>query len=154
MQIPIIVTSAAATDIPALCGLLNELFTQESEFKPDYKAQSRGLAAIIDHPELGGILLARRQDQVLGMVNMLFTVSTALGERVALLEDMVVAPSTRNAGIGSMLIERAIAFAKQNGCKRITLLTDLSNEAAQRFYARHGFEASRMIPLRLNLEEE
>ncbi|HYQ38837.1 MAG TPA: GNAT family N-acetyltransferase, partial [Pseudomonas sp.] len=38
--------------------------------------------------------------------------------------------------------------AREVGCQRITLLTDADNAAAQRFYARHGFGPSPMIPLR------
>lgn len=150
----LIITPATIADIPALCKLLNELFMQEAEFKPDHAAQSRGLASIIEHPEIGSILVARRQDKIVGMVNLLYTVSTALGERVAILEDMVVAPAMRGSGIGSKLIERAVEHARCNGCRRITLLTDQTNQAAQRFYGRHGFKASAMIPLRLTLDEE
>jgi GNAT superfamily N-acetyltransferase len=148
------ITTATTSDIPSLCELLNELFSQEAEFKPDYAAQSRGLACIIDHPEVGSILVARQQDKIVGMVNLLYTVSTALGERVALLEDMVVAPALRGSGLGSSLIARAIEQARTNGCRRITLLTDQTNHSAQRFYAKHGFTASAMIPLRLNLGAE
>ena len=85
------ISPATLTDIPALCELLNVLFTQEQEFNPDVEAQSRGLGKIIADPEIGCILVARRQQQVIGMVNLLYTVSTALGERVAILEDMVIA---------------------------------------------------------------
>jgi len=148
------ITTATISDIPALCELLNELFSQELEFEPDYAAQSRGLACIIDHPEVGSILVARRQDKIVGMVNLLYTVSTALGERVALLEDMVVASAMRGSGIGSSLIARAIELARTNGCRRITLLTDQVNDSAQRFYAKHGFTASAMIPLRLTLDDK
>ena len=146
-----IINPATPSDIPVLCKLLTVLFTQEAEFLPDNVAQTRGLARIINHPEIGCILVARRQDQVLGMVNLLYTVSTALGERVALLEDMVVAESFRSQGIGSQLLAQAITYAKAQSCKRITLLTDHSNQAAQRFYAKHGFSLSPMVPLRLNL---
>jgi hypothetical protein len=80
------ITPANASDIPALCELLALLFSQEADFKPDFDAQSRGLARIISNPEVGIILVARQGSQVLGMVNLLYTVSTALGDRVALLE--------------------------------------------------------------------
>lgn len=145
---------ASISDIPELCELLEILFSQEVEFVPNYEVQSRGLARIISNPEVGIIVLARQSGQVVGMCNLLFTVSTALGERVALLEDMIMSPNYRGSGVGSQLLEQAIKFARLNGCKRITLLTDSANEPAQRFYQRHGFGFSTMIPLRLSLNEQ
>ena len=82
------------------------------------------------------------------MVNLLFTVSTAIGERVALIEDMVVSPSARGSGVGSDLLNHAMDFARLHGVKRITLLTDRENTPAQRFYAKHGFSPSTMVALR------
>lgn len=142
------IEAATPEDIPALCALLSALFAQEAEFTPDAAAQARGLAMIIGDPRVGSVLVARRDGEVVGMVNLLFTVSTALGERVVLLEDMVVAPSVRGAGVGSALLTAAIDFARAQRCPRITLLTDRVNADAQRFYARHGFAASDMLPMR------
>ncbi|MCW5626474.1 MAG: GNAT family N-acetyltransferase [Burkholderiales bacterium] len=147
-----VIDAATASDIPALSELLGILFTQESDFQPDVEAQHRGLAAIIDRPDLGQILVAREAGQAIGMVNLLFTISTALGDRVAWLEDMVVAPRVRASGVGSQLLQRAIDLARSRGCRRITLLTDATNQSAQRFYRRHGFQGSAMIPLRLMLD--
>lgn len=147
-----IIDQASTADIPFLCELLNQLFSLESEFKPDYETQSRGLSSIIASPEIGCILVARHRQQVVGMLNILYTVSTALGGRVAIFEDMVVAESKRNLGIGTLLIEQAIQVARQNDCKRITLLTDRDNQVAQRFYRRLGFKVSTMIPMRLLVE--
>ena len=146
------ITPASAADIPALCELLAVLFAQEADFKPDHAAQRRGLARLIGNPALGLILVARQDGQIVGMVNLLYTLSTALGERVALLEDMVVSPAARGTGIGSRLMQQAIQTARLNECKRITLLTDRANESAQRFYQRHGFGSSAMIPLRLAVD--
>lgn len=142
---------AVQTDVPELCRLLTILFSQEEDFQPDEDAQTRGLSAIIDDPEVGQILVARQDGAVIGMVSLLYTISTALGDRVGLLEDMVVDPDVRSLGAGSLLLEQAIQLARTNGCKRITLLTDRSNESAQRFYQRHGFTSSAMTPLRLML---
>jgi hypothetical protein len=74
-----VIEPARAADIPALCQLLAVLFAQEAEFAPDPDAQRRGLARIIEHPETGTILVAREHGAAVGMVNLLFTVSTALG---------------------------------------------------------------------------
>ncbi|MBV2134337.1 GNAT family N-acetyltransferase [Pseudomonas sp. MAP12] len=135
-------------DIPALCQLLDQLLAQEAEFTPDRAAQQRGLAAIIADPAVGEILVAVEDARIVAMVNLLYTISTALGARVALLEDMVVDAATRGAGVGSALLERAIAHAREIGCRRLTLLTDADNLAAQRFYGRQGFTHSAMRPLR------
>ena len=50
--------------------------------------------------------------------------------------------------------DNAISVARAKGCKRITLLTDKTNESAQRFYKRQGFELSSMVPMRLSLMED
>ena len=144
---------ATTDDISALCQLLAVLFAQESEFTPNHEAQCRGLSQVIENNTIGHIFVARQQNKIVGMLSLLYTVSTALGGKVALLEDMIVLPSYRNTGIGSLLLEHAIAFAQHNGCQRLTLLTDCANESAKRFYQRHGFISSSMIPLRLSLLE-
>ncbi len=145
------ITAATLLDVPALAGLLSELFAQETEFTPNDDAQRRGLARIIANPDVGVILVARDGNAALGMVNILFTVSSALGVRVAILVELVVSSRTRGVGIGGRLLEQAIKVARENGCKRITLLTDRTNDSAQRFYGRYGFVPSPMIPLRLVL---
>lgn len=146
-----LIEKATVADIAALSELLSVLFSQEVEFTPDTEAQRRGLARIIDNPEAGVVLVARKNNTIVGMVNLLFTISTALGERVALLEDMIVLPSGRGKGVGAKLLSEAIALARVQGCKRMTLLTDQSNKSAQRFYAKQGFETSSMVPMRLSL---
>jgi GNAT superfamily N-acetyltransferase len=142
------ITKASMEDIPALCGLLEILFSQEAEFKPDNKLQSEGLKQIIEYPERGQILIIKEKNSIIGMINLLFTISTALGGKVAFLEDMVVHPDFHGHGAGSKLLQAAIDFAQNGGYKRITLLTDESNKSAQNFYKRHGFIMSEMTPMR------
>ncbi len=146
------IRTATIADIPALCPLLESLFTQEVEFQPNRTQQLQGLTAILENSQIGDILVAETESQVIGMVNLLYTVSTALGSRVALLEDLIVAPESRGQGVGSKLIEQAIALAKTKDCRRITLLTDIDNLAAHRFYHRHGFHSSSMIVFRHSID--
>jgi GNAT superfamily N-acetyltransferase len=145
------VTPATEDDVPALSELLGVLFQQEAEFRPDPERQSAGLRAILGRADVGQVLVLRDGPAVVGMVSLLFLPSTALGGRVALLEDMVVQPDARGGGAGSRLLAAATEFARSAGCLRITLLTDAHNAAAQRFYGRHGFARSAMIPMRLLL---
>ena len=148
------IDTATKEDIPELCDLLGFLFTQEAEFRPDRSLQETGLRKIINFSEHGQILVVRKDGSLIGMVNLLFTISTALGGRAAILEDMVVHPDHRGGGTGSKLMQAAIDFAKSAGCLRITLLTDRANESAQRFYERQGFILSEMLPMRLVLESK
>ena len=148
------ISIASSNDISELCTLLNSLFNQEAEFVPDRQTQTIGLAAVINGSEAGDILVAREDGEIVGTMNLLYTVSTALGTRVALLEDMVVFPNRRGQGIGSTLIRHAVKSAKEKGCTRITLLTDGDNEEAQRFYKRHGFSRSPMIAFRMSLDDK
>jgi len=145
---------ASLSDIPTLCKLLNLLFEQETEFKPDIKAQIKGLELIINHPNTGTIIVARNNGEVIAMINILYTVSTALGARVAILEDLVVSSSARGVGIGSKLIEFALKHAQQQGCQRMTLLTDSDNEVAHRFYQKHGFSRSSMVAFRKSIVDK
>ncbi len=143
---------ATRSDIPALCELLDHLFSQEAEFLPDRTAQERGLELILAEPTVGTILVVRQGDTLVGMVNLLYSVSTALGRKVAILEDMVIAPEERGRGLGAQLLKAAIAHCREQDCGRITLLTDNDNLAAQRFYHQQGFRLSPMVPLRLMLK--
>jgi GNAT superfamily N-acetyltransferase len=152
MHLPMHASVATQADLPVLCELLHVLFSQETEVTPDRDAQHRGLAHIIADPRVGTILVAHDHDAIVGMVNLLYTESTALGARVALLEDMVVLPAARGKGFGTLLLQSAFQAARAQGCRRITLLTDAKNAAAQRFYKRHGFDTSSMVPLRLQLD--
>ena len=140
---------ATTSDIPTLCTLLDYLFSQEVEFKSDHETQSRGLEKILNNNNTGNIFVAKKNEKIIGMVILLYTVSTALGERVALLEDMVVSPNEQELGVGSMLLDHAVKYATEKGCKRITLLTDKMNIRAQKFYKQHKFNRSSMIPFRI-----
>ncbi len=147
-------TKATLEDIPQLCRLLDSLFEQEVEFKPDEEAQVRGLKAILSNSEIGHILVIKEASEVLGMVNLLYTISTALGARVGILEDMVISKDHRSQALGSELIRSTIDLAKENGCKRLTLLTDADNTSAHRFYTEKGFDHSSMIPFRINIDND
>ncbi len=142
------ITHATTSDIPQLVQLLSLLFAQEAEFRPDPRVQGEGLRLIVESPDIGTILVLWDQTRIVAMVNLLYTVSTALGGRVVVLEDMIVSPPYRGRGCGTRLLTAAIEHARAIGARRITLLTDTDNADAQRFYQRAGFRASEMVAMR------
>ena len=145
------ISEATLDDIPQLVGLLEVLFTQEADFSPDHATQERGLRLLVGSPEAGVVFVARDTDggPAVGMVSLLFTISTAEGGPACWLEDMVVDPGHRSSGLGSRLLRHAIDHAWRHGFLRISLLADGSNAGAIRFYQRQGFTSSSAIPLRL-----
>ena len=51
---------ATTSDVPKLCTLLDYLFSQEVEFKPNHKIQSRGLKKIINNNNIGNVFVAKK----------------------------------------------------------------------------------------------
>jgi GNAT superfamily N-acetyltransferase len=51
-----------------------------------------------------------------------------------------VAAEHRSAGIGTALLEAAVQRARQAGCYRVQLTSNVLRTDAHRFYQRHGFE--------------
>ncbi|MGD0837556.1 MAG: GNAT family N-acetyltransferase [Polyangia bacterium] len=142
---------ARPADLEGMVDLLGYLFEQEADFSPSPAKQRRALKMILARPSLGRIFVLSHELGLLGMVSLLFTISTAEGGRAAWLEDLIVRPEHRQHGLGTRLLRAASAWARRNGIRRITLLTDATNQRARRLYLRHGFAASAMQPLRLHL---
>lgn len=131
-----------------MAGLLAELFAQESDFHPDHARQLAGLRQILSHPERGQLFVARVDGEVVGMANALITISTAEGGEVAILEDVIVRERHRRLGVGRRLVGHVLDWAAGQGLRRVSLLTDAANEAAQAFYGSLGFQPSGMRVMR------
>jgi len=142
------VEPATIEDLPALTELVMDLLSSSGDFTPDQVLQERGLRLILEQPNRGRIFVVRNKDRIFGMANLLFTISTARGGFVILLEDVVIHPDHRGQGYGAMLVHYVMDFAKQKNFKRITLLTDRMSAESQEFFKKQGFEHSHMIPMR------
>ena len=144
---------ATLDDLPELTDLLRDLFQQEADFQPDPEKQMRGLRLILEQPARGRIFVLRNERMIIGMINLLITISTAEGGFVLVLEDLVVHREHRGSGDGSRLLEHAIGFAREKNFLRITLLTD-NPEEMRKFYLKHGFVESDMQPMRFFVKNE
>ena len=142
------VEPATIEDLPKLVELVMELMKLQGDFTPDEAAHERGLSLILEQPNRGRIFVLRNDECIFGMANLLFTISTALGGLVIMLEDFIIHPDHRGQSYGSMLLDSVVNFAEQKDFKRITLLTDQVGEEVQKFFKREGFEYSKMIPMR------
>jgi GNAT superfamily N-acetyltransferase len=154
MSKKVVIEPATEADLDELSEMLGELFSQESDFRPDKDKQLRGLRLIFEQPSRGRVFVLRCDGAIVGMINLLFTISTAEGGFVMVVEDLVVHKEFQGHGYGSMLLKHAIEFARQKNFLRITLLTDRPENMAQDFFRRHGFVESSMIPMRLLVTPE
>lgn len=65
---------------------------------------------------------------------------TRLPYTFGVLRSMYVDAGHRDSGIGGLLTESFISWARAQGCAEVHVDSYAANEGAQRFYERHGFE--------------
>jgi len=145
----ITIRHARPEDIPQMCDLLSDLFTIESDFKPDRSKQVRGLELLVNDLMGGSFaLVATIGDEVVGMCTVQTLISTAEGGHVGLVEDVIVRRDCREQGIGTELLYEAIAACKAKGLSRLHLLADKENKTAQDFYIDRRWSVTNLICLR------
>ncbi|MZP28334.1 GNAT family N-acetyltransferase [Heliobacterium undosum] len=145
------VQKATFADVPAMASLLDELFRLEKDFVPERDKQVRGLEMILAHPDRGRLLVLKEAEAVIGMANLLFSVSTAEGGPVIVLEDFIISGAARGKGYGRLLMEHIFIMAREEGFLRVTVLVDADNGPAHDFYRRLGYGRSNMICYRHHL---
>lgn len=92
----------------------------------------------------GTVLVAESDGGVVGMATMQRLISTAMGEYVGLIEDVIVDEAYRKRGIGKALLEALIAESAARGYARLALGADRRNTNAIDFYRSRGFVSSQM----------
>jgi GNAT superfamily N-acetyltransferase len=143
---PFTVSPATQDDIDGLLASVAGLFAEDAgQHDPmmnlDWPAREGAAyysSLLNDQSCLVG--LARDGDRVIGhLVGRLSKPSSLRNGRIAVLESMRVAPDYRRAGVGSQLVEYFYAWAREGSAQQARVTAYAANDAAQRFYARHGF---------------
>ena len=94
---------------------------------------------LLDHPEDGVQVLARDDDgSAIGFTTIYWTWRTMHASRIAVLEDLFVAPEARGSGAAEALIRDALARAREHGARQLDWQTAKTNERAQTVYGRMG----------------
>lgn len=136
------IRDAHAGDVAALVDLLVGGSLTVKEDPSDLAPYARALDAITADPT-ATVLVALLDGRVVGMCQlMILRHLQHRGGLCAEIESMHVTAERRSEGIGSVLLEAAVARAAAAGCYRVQLTSNVARPDAHRFYLRHGFEAS------------
>jgi len=137
---------AAEEDIPRILELYRQLVLTTSQVElgksPSLDDYQRVFAEICTFPR-HEFLIAEDEGEVVGTMVLLIVPNLSHSALPwALVENIVVDKKYRRQGIGKLLMNYAIARAKEAGCWRIVLSSDKRHEEAYKFYRSLGFEAS------------
>lgn len=86
------------------------------------------------------IFLAVRQDgRAVGFTQLFPSFSSASAARIFILNDLFVRPDARRMRVGSLLLSAAADYGRAAGAVRLTLSTEVTNDAAQALYEVKGW---------------
>lgn len=147
----VVIRKAIPEDLDLLSGLLESLFTIETDFIVDKEKQRRGLEILLREEGCCCVLVAEVHQKVVGMCTAQLLISTAEGGLKAILEDLVIREDCRQQGIGKQIIAAVEKWAYDKGVKRLDLLADQRNTPALRFYANSNWAPTELICLQKKL---
>jgi ribosomal protein S18 acetylase RimI-like enzyme len=149
------VRSAVTEDIPALLPLMRG-YCEFYEASPTDEGLDDMARALIALPDDQGMLLAAEDESgdVIGFAAIGWKWSSLRGARIAVLEDLFVAPEARGKGAADALIREGANRARANGAPVMTWLTAPDNNRAQAVYDRVGGTSETFLEYELELGTE
>jgi GNAT superfamily N-acetyltransferase len=139
-----------AQDVEALLPLMRGYcdFYGAEPSDAELEAMSRHFI-VTDHRE-GTQLIARDlSGRAVGHATVLWSWDTTLAARLAVMEDLFVAPHARGGGVGHALLDACRDLAAQRGATGLDWLTAPDNESAQRLYDATGARRGEWVSYRL-----
>ena len=136
----VIVRKAAVRDIPRILELYEELTEKKQDISP---AKAKQILRQINAISEGRLLVAEQDGMVLGTLYIQVIPNLSHnGTPYAIIENVVVDKRFHKQGIGRLLIENALTFAREAGCYKVQLLSMKKRLDAHQFYSALGFEDS------------
>ncbi len=146
------VRSAAERDIPALMPLMRAYCDFYESNPPDSGLDTMARALIAASDDQGMLLVAEDEaGKVIGFAAVSWKWSSLRGARIAVLEDLFVAPEARGKGAADALITECAARARANGAPVMSWLTAPDNHRAQAVYERVGGTSATFLEYELEL---
>lgn len=159
----ILIMKAEREDVPELQRLIKALADFEKLDPPTQDAQARfledGWPLEGKQPKFTAWLAEVqgsdvKSNEFVGYAITFFTYSSFLARPTLYLEDIFILPAYRKQGIGTMLMERLIREAKEEGCGRMEWVVLDWNVNAQEFYYKFGaVRQNEWLPYRMTFDE-
>ena len=109
-----------------------------AEEQPFDEVTVRGaMVPLLAADEHGHVWVAQDGEHLVGYAVLTWGWSIESGGREALLDEVYAGRS--GSGIGMALVEQCLRAAQEAGARAIFLETEIDNDAARRWYRRHGF---------------
>jgi GNAT superfamily N-acetyltransferase len=134
-----VIRQAELTDLPALCGLVEQYWRFEQIAGFDAARVERLLGDFINDPRYGTAWIATHDRTAVGYILVVHVFSLENGGRTAEIDEFFVAPAARGHGTGALLLRGMEEAVKRAGCVGIALQLGKGNEAGRAFYARRGY---------------
>ena len=138
---PVSVRPAEDDDVVEIAGLVAMLAAELGDPTPVTPAY---VADYLHRPGCHA-LLAVRSSEVLGLLSYSFRPSLYHAADSCMVDELIVRLAERSGGIGTLLLNEVIRLAREGGCAEVSLGVMKSNQAALRFYLRHGFEDEALL---------
>lgn len=133
------VRPAAAGGTPALLALVEQYWAFEDIAGFDHARVGTELKRLFADPRLGAAWLAEVNGKPAGYLLAVYVFSVEHPGLTAEIDEFFVLPSCRGQGAGSQLLQAAEAGFVRMKCTNVSLQLGRGNEAARRFYRRHGY---------------
>ena len=138
----VVVRQAVDADVPRIVELFTHGSLVEGKEDPGDPAPYLSALAEIDRGP-GRVLVAEVGGQVVGVCQLIvFRHLQNRGGLCAEVESVHVHPDHRGNGIGGVLMRAAVQQARELGCYRVQLTSNIARPEAHHFYERLGFEPS------------
>jgi GNAT superfamily N-acetyltransferase len=142
---------AVESDIPAVMPLMRAYCDFYESNPPDVGLDEMARALIASKDDQGMLLVADDGGQAIGFAAVGWKWSSLRGARIAVLEDLFVAPEARGRGAADALIKACADRARENGAPVVTWLTAPDNRRAQAVYNRVGGKSDTFLEYELEL---
>jgi GNAT superfamily N-acetyltransferase len=137
-QDQISIRQASIFDVDLLAPLF-DAYRQFYRRPSDLELARQFLFARLRNDQSIVFLAVRQDDSAVGFAQLFPSFSSASAARIFILNDLYVLPDVRRQGVGSMLLAAAAQFGRAAGAVRLTLSTEIANQAAQAAYENAGW---------------